>query len=107
MLRQRFLITNQKVLTDADMQLDLNMSSQIKAMRLLENERLKIIHELEDKERHLQSKYVDEHRAMSDEKQNSAVYFDTCALSWNTNDGGGGGEEEEEKGDDGVTGEVE
>ena len=31
---------------------------------------------------------------MSDEKQNSAVYFDTVALSWNTNDAGGTGENE-------------
>ena len=50
---------------------------------------LQNIHGVEDKERKLQGQYVDEHRAMSDEKQNSAVYFDTAALSWNRNDAGG------------------
>jgi hypothetical protein len=88
LLRDRSIISKKNFLTDIDMKNDLKLSKLIKMARIQEDVMLKEIHKTEDKERHLQSKYVDEHRAMSDEKQNSAVYFDTRALSWNTNDNG-------------------
>ena len=105
-LRERATNTNQYALTDADMAKDQRLSKKIKHLRKHEDSLLKGIHEWEDKERHLQSKYVEEHRAMSDEKQNSAVYFDTVALSWNTNDAGGKGENESEEGEEGSSTEL-
>ena len=84
--RQRLAITKIRSLTDDDMQRDLKLSKRLKRFRQEEDHMLRNIHTVEDKERKLQGQYVDEHRAMSDEKQNSAVYFDTSALSWNRND---------------------
>ena len=93
--RKRTNLSRIRNRTDEDLKLDLKLSKRLKQGRKEEDRQLKNIHEIEDKEKRLQSQYAEEHRAMSDEKQNSAVYFDTSALSWNTNDDAGEKNQEE------------